>query len=237
MEREQSYAGADAPLFELAPGMRLVLASASPRRRELLAAWGLPFAILTAPDHMEPRPQPGEKPADYALRAARGKASCVHSLLPPELAAASLVLAADTVVCLAGRILGKPGNAAQALTMLEQLSGQTHTVTSAVALRMPADWPGPAEDCLVDTASVRFAAWPRAVLAAYAACGEPDDKAGAYAVQGWGAFLADRLEGAWTTVVGLPLAPLASLLLTRGLMLPAPSSARQQLVTSGAQAR
>ena len=215
-------AGLSTPaLFVPAPGLRVVLASGSPRRRQLLAAWGLPFTVLTAPDEEEPRPAPGEAAAAYALRAARSKCSRVRSLLAPEEAAASLILAADTVVCLDERILGKPGDSAEALAMLEELAGRTHTVTSAVALHLPETWPGPHEECLTDTARVTFAPWPGAVLAAYARTGEPDDKAGAYAVQGSGAFLAERLEGAWSTVVGLPIAPLAALLLRRGLIFPA----------------
>lgn len=209
------------PLFVPAPGVRVVLASASPRRRELLAGWGLPFSILTAPAAEEPRPQAGESAHAYAMRAAHNKAASVHALLAPEAVRESLIIAADTIVCLDGRILGKPRDAAEALDMLEQLSGHTHTVISAVALRMPGAWSGPAEECLTDSASVTFAAWPRQVLAAYARTGEPDDKAGAYAIQGRGAFLAERLEGAWSTVVGLPLAPLAALLLRRRLILPA----------------
>lgn len=216
-----SQGAAPPPLFVPAPGLRVVLASASPRRRELLAAWGLPFTVLTAPDEEEPRPAPGETSAAYALRAARSKAARVRSLLPPEEAAASLMLAADTVVCLERHILGKPGDSAEALAMLEELAGRTHTVTSAVALCLPESWPAPHEECLTDTARVTFAPWPRAVLAAYARTGEPDDKAGAYAVQGSGAFLAEKLEGAWSTVVGLPLAPLAALLLRRSLIFPA----------------
>lgn len=209
------------PLFVPAPGVRVVLASASPRRRELLAGWGLPFTILTAPAEEEPRPQAGESAHDYAVRAARNKAARVHALLAADAVPASLIIAADTIVCLGSRILGKPQDAAEALHMLEQLCGRTHTVVSAVALRVPGNWSGPAEECLTDTASVTFATWPREVLATYARTGEPDDKAGAYAIQGQGAFLAERLEGAWSTVVGLPLAPLAALLLRRGLILPA----------------
>lgn len=209
------------PLFVPAPGVRVVLASTSPRRRGLLAGWGLPFSILTAPAEEEPRPQAGESAPAYAMRAAHNKAASVHALLASEAVRESLIIAADTIVCLEGRILGKPRDAAEALDMLEQLSGHTHTVISAVALRMPGAWPGPAEECLTDSASVTFAAWPRQVLAAYARTGEPDDKAGAYAIQGRGAFLAERLEGAWSTVVGLPLAPLAALLLRRRLILPA----------------
>ena len=221
MDRRKPASPGAPALFVPAPGLHVVLASASPRRRELLASWGLPFTVLTAPDEEEPRPAAGEDAAGYALRAAQSKGARVRALLPPREAASSLIVAADTVVCLEGRILGKPRDNAEALAMLEQLAGRTHTVTSAVALRLPESWPAPHEEYLTDTARVTFAAWPRAVLAAYARTGEPDDKAGAYAVQGSGAFLAERLDGAWSTVVGLPLTPLAALLLRRGLILPA----------------
>lgn len=210
-----------APIFSPAPGLRVVLASASPRRRELLSGWGLPFTVMTAPDEKEPRPHAGEAPAAYALRAARSKAAAVRALLGPAAAETSLVLAADTVVCVDGKILGKPADNAEALEMLEMLNGRAHSVTSAVALSLPGAWGAPCEEELSDTARVTFAAWPRAVLAAYARSGEPDDKAGAYAIQGGGAFLAKRIDGAWSTVVGLPLAPLAELLLRRRLIFPA----------------
>ncbi|MBD5557651.1 MAG: septum formation protein Maf [Desulfovibrio sp.] len=222
MDRNKPDCPAAPPLFVPAPGIAVVLASGSPRRRELLAGWGLSFTVRTAPDEVEPRPWHGEDAAAYALRAARSKADAVRRLLAPEEAATSLILAADTVVCLHGHILGKPRDRAEALAMLEELSGRTHTVTSAVALVLPASWPGAAEESFTDTASVTFAAWPREVLEAYARTGEPDDKAGAYAVQGRGAFLVERIDGAWSTVVGLPLTPLAALLLRRGLIFPAP---------------
>lgn len=217
---------APVPLFLPAPGVRVVLASTSPRRRELLGAWGLPFTVITAPEAEEPRPQPGESASAYALRAAHSKAASVRALLAPESAAECLVIAADTIVSLGDRILGKPRDSAHALDMLEQLAGKTHTVTSAVALHLPETSPAPREEAFADTARVTFAAWPREVLAAYAGSGEPDDKAGAYAVQGRGAFLAERLDGAWSTVVGLPLAPLAALLLRRRLILPASGASR-----------
>ncbi|MDE5879551.1 MAG: Maf family protein, partial [Desulfovibrio sp.] len=133
----------------------------------------------------------------------------------------SMVIAADTVVAIDGHILGKPRDGAEALAMLEALAGHPHTVTSAVALHLPAAWPAPHEESFTDTAAVTYADWPREVLGAYARSGEPADKAGAYAVQGRGAFLAERLDGAWSTVVGLPLARLAALLLARGLIVPA----------------
>ncbi|MBD5538822.1 MAG: septum formation inhibitor Maf, partial [Desulfovibrio sp.] len=129
MDARRPGASAAPALFAAAPGVRVVLASASPRRRELLGSWGLPFTVLTAPDEEEPRPAAGEDAAVYALRAARSKAARVRSLLRPGEASASLVIAADTVVCLEGRILGKPRDNAEALAMLEQLAGRTHAVT------------------------------------------------------------------------------------------------------------
>lgn len=221
MGTQQQSAPTGRPLFAPAQGVQILLASASPRRRELLAAWGIPFTCLKAPENAEPRAQDGENPSAYAMRAARSKLENALSQLAPAQVAASLIIAADTVVCLNGRILGKPGNSSDALSMLERLSGHTHTVTSAVALHMPASCPAPAEEYLADTASVSFGIWSREVLAAYVASGEPNDKAGAYAIQGCGAFLVNHLSGSWSTVVGLPLQLLASRLLARGLISPA----------------
>lgn len=189
----------------------LVLASASPRRQRFLEELGLPFTVRR-PGGLEPAPLPGEAPADYARRAALAKTQAVAALCPDD-----LVLGADTVVTLDGRILGKPQDADDALTMLRVLSGRTHTVVSAVTLAMP----GGEIRQLHDSADVTFHAWPDAVLAAYARTDEPLDKAGAYAVQGVGAFLTQTIAGSWSTVVGLPLAPLVQLLLEEGIICPA----------------
>lgn len=209
-----------APVFRLAPGVELILASASPRRRQFLTEWGLPFATAR-PTGVEPRPETGEKPAAYACRAAHAKALAVERSLAPAARARALILAADTVVTLEGDILGKPRHAAHALEMLARLAGRGHEVVSAVCLLPPPGWPGKPYELFSDASRVFFHDWPRPVLAAYARTHEPDDKAGAYAIQGQGAFLVERVEGSWSTVVGLPATPLARMLLQRGLIFPA----------------
>lgn len=243
-------------LFALAPGIRLVLASGSPRRRQFLEEWGLPF-VPARPDKAEPRPQAGENPRQYAARAAEAKALAVAC---QDAHADALVLAADTVVALEQSILGKPRDQAQALRMLERLSGRSHEVISAVCLVLPQGrTPAPTTDAgrpeaeaaspgrvhlpcaadlalgmrtesngrcrlsFSDTSRVFFHAWPKAVLQAYVRTREPYDKAGAYAIQGQGAFLTERVEGSWSTVVGLPVTALAQVLLAQGLMLPLPA--------------
>lgn len=188
----------------------IILASGSPRRRQFLEELGLAFELVR-PQGVEPRPTAGEAPEDYARRAAAAKAHAVPHR--PE----SLLLAADTIVALDGDILGKPRDTADALAMLRRLAGRTHTVTSAVCCVLP----GGEEIRFHDTTAVAFHPWPEDVLAAYARTGEPLDKAGAYAVQGLGAFLTARIEGSWSTVVGLPVTPLAALLLERGIIAPA----------------
>jgi len=183
----------------------LLLASASPRRRRLLASLGVEFTVL--PTSAEPDPAPGEGPADYALRAALAKAEEAAALRP-----GTLVIAADTIVVLGSEIMGKPRDEAHALRMLERLAGVTHQVITGCRLLPPA---GSALQ------PVSFAAFSdvtmipasRAALAAYVATGEPADKAGAYAIQGKGGFLVERVAGSYTNVVGLPLAKLCRALL------------------------
>lgn len=186
----------------------LVLASASPRRQQFLREWGVPFRV-DAPQGVEPRAEAGEAPAAYALRAAQAKARATaarHS--------GALTLAADTVVAVQNAILGKPRDAADALAMLRQLSGRTHQVITGVCLVLPDG----TEQSFTDSTDVTFAAWPEAALAAYVRTGEPMDKAGAYAIQGQGAFLVERIHGSWSTVVGLPVTETARRLLQAGLL-------------------
>ena len=235
------------PLFRMASGLELLLASASPRRRQFLNEWGIPFRLaLTNAD--EPRPEQGESPEAYTRRAATAKAlASGHAFC--QLGAAShglqpVILAADTVVAVDGDILGKPETPAHALRMLERLNGRGHEVISAVCLLLPADAAfdtaqaaGPADattgpnvdECCVgsfrmlsfsDTSRVFLHHWPQPVLQAYLDTGEPHDKAGAYAIQGQGAVLVERVDGSWSTVVGLPVTQLAQVMLYRGLMLP-----------------
>ena len=197
------------PLFRLKAGVSLVLASGSPRRRDFLAGWGVPFAVR--PASAEPDPGNGEDPLAFVARSAAAK------LASSGWSAGELVVAADTVVVHAGQVLGKPENGADALRMLKGLSGQVHEVVTGVALRFPDG----GSHAFADVCRVSFHPWDEAVLAAYVATGECGDKAGAYAVQGQGAFLVDRIDGSWSTVVGLPVSRLASLLANRGWLLPA----------------
>ena len=201
------------PVFALASGLELALASRSPRRRRFLEEWGLSYRLVSG-GKTEPRPQVGEEPAAYARRAARSKA--LDAVAAGCCGRGCLLLAADTIVALGADILGKPEHRGQALDMLRRLSGRTHEVISAVCLL------GPDGEEIVfhDVSRVRFAAWPEAVLRAYVATGEPDDKAGAYAVQGQGAFLVEAVEGSWSTVVGLPVTQLAREMLARGWLRP-----------------
>jgi septum formation protein len=187
--------------------LTLVLASVSPRRRELLARLGIDVVVI-APD-VDEDPIPGEPPPVHALRLAREKAQKVAALQP------SLpVLAADTVVTLGERILGKPVSRADAATMLADLAGRTHVVLTALAIR----WDD-REATHLESARVTFVPYLKPLFDWYVATGECDDKAGAYAVQGKGAALVERVEGNVQAVMGLPLAPLPALLAKVGLEL------------------
>ncbi len=180
----------------------LALASASPRRRDFLRLLGLEFEILSPAD-AEPQPLPDENPADYALRAAKAKALAGARTRPD-----AYVLGADTVVALDGEILGKPRDRRHALDMLLRLAGKSHVVISACCCCLPDGTTRHA----TGEARVHFFPWPREALAAYAATDEVLDKAGAYAVQGGGAFLAQEIQGSVSAVVGLPVAQLVLLL-------------------------
>jgi septum formation protein len=170
----------------------LILASSSPRRRELLGGLGLRF-IIRAVD-LDETPLPDEDPRDTVLRLARAKAAAQAH--PGE-----LVLAADTVVVIDGELLGKPTGPADARRMLGRIAGREHTVLTAVALEEPG------RDRAVDiaTSRVRMAALSPEEIAWYVATGEPLDKAGSYAVQGIGALFVEEVYGNYTNVVGLPL--------------------------------
>jgi septum formation protein len=193
---------------DVAPGPPLVLASASPRRAELLGRVGYRFEVRAA--DVDESVEPGEVPAAYAARVAATKADAVWE---PGLA----VVAADTCVVLDDRILGKPADPVDALRMLRALSGRTHTVLTAVRVVGP---DGSAEDLSV-AALVTFAAVDPDRLAGYVAGGEPLDKAGAYAIQGQGAALVESVDGDPTTVIGLPLRATVDALARIGLPPPA----------------
>lgn len=177
---------------------RLVLASASPRRSALLADLDLEFAIR--PPQTDESPLPYESPADLVARLAREKAQT-------RVGAGEIVLAADTVVVIDNEILGKPADATEARSMLARLSGRDHEVYTGVALaegssdsRVPLRLAS-----RVERTQVRIREMSAAEIAAYVAGGEPMDKAGAYAIQGWGALFVEAIAGNYTNVVGLPM--------------------------------
>lgn len=186
----------------------LVLASASPRRRELLHGAGVPFSVQ--PSDIEEQRAAGEDAEEYTLRAARLKANAVAGSQPPG----TWVLAADTTVVLDGTVLGKPKSEADAAKMLRLLSGRRHRVLTAVVLvQTGGDEP---IELLCET-SVWFRPLDAATIHEYLATGEPMDKAGAYAVQGVGGLFVRAIEGSPHTVVGLPTHRLAELFDACGL--------------------
>ncbi len=172
---------------------RLVLASSSPRRRELLTGLGLVFGVRSA--DVDETPRPGEEPETYVARLALEKAA--RQAFPGE-----LVLGADTIVVLGGELLGKPADAAGAIVMLRRIAGHEHTVFTGVALHEPGSGRNAA---VVERSRVRMAAMSDSEIEWYVATGEPLDKAGAYAVQGVGAQYVEEVHGNYTNVVGLPL--------------------------------
>jgi len=174
---------------------RLILASASPRRRELLRQVGVAFRVVVA--EVDESVLPGEQPATYVLRVARDKALAIQAsegtVLP--------VLGADTAVVLEGCILGKPADRDGAVAMLRRLSGQTHEVYSAAVLVQTGQ---PPRECM-NISRVTFAALDPDWIEAYCNTGDPMDKAGAYGVQGRAAEKISRIEGSFSGVMGLPL--------------------------------
>ncbi len=179
--------------------MKLILASASPRRAELLRDAGMPFIVISSA--VDETPFPGEPAQDHVLRLANAKAELVAA----RAIGPAIVIAADTIVLLEGHILGKPRSSDDARHMLEKLSGRTHSVLTGVALiRLP-----DAESrTFVETTQVHFARLSSEEISRYLATGEPHDKAGAYAIQGRAGRYIPRIEGCFFNVVGLPLARL-----------------------------
>lgn len=189
----------------------IILASGSPRRRELLESTGMAFRIIPSTVD-EPPADAGETPGGYALRMARLKARDVAWGHP-----GSFVLGADTVVAVGEFILGKPTDVEDAKRMLAMLSGREHTVVTGCVLIGPTgevDW----EDA--PASKVTFARLTNEAIAAYVATGEPMDKAGGYAIQGLGAFMIARVDGSYTNVVGLPLAEVIKVLASYGVTVP-----------------
>jgi septum formation protein len=204
---------------------RIILASASPRRRDLLAQLGLGCRVII-PD-VDERPQAGEPAADYVLRLARAKARAGARLAGR--AGAELnrrpVLAADTAVVIDDRALGKPTDADDAIAMLSLLSGREHQVMTAVAVVIPTPAGDSEPATALSTSRVRFRGITTAEAAAYWATGEPADKAGGYAIQGVGAVFVEALQGSFSGVVGLPLFETAQLLTAAGVrLLPTPTT-------------
>jgi septum formation protein len=196
----------------------LVLASQSPRRRELLEQLGIPLVVR--PAHADEAVLPGEAARDYVLRVARDKARLSSGAEAREGAVAgAIVLAADTAVVLRGEVLGKPSDAEDARRMLRALSGTVHEVLTGVCVRRATDASPIELDAVVST-EVRFAPLSPAEVDWYVATGEPLDKAGAYAIQGAGGAFVVRVDGSVSNVVGLPLAETADLLRRAGYPLP-----------------
>jgi len=190
--------------------MGLVLASASPRRQELLRAAGI--AVTVQPTNLPEVPLEGEAPKAFAERLAREKAWAVFKQRPND-----FVLGADTIVVVGKEILGKPANAADAARMLKMLSGRSHEVTTAVCLMGPrsagsdtntesGQKPEALGDTRCETTVVKMNELTDDEIQAYVATGEPMDKAGAYAIQGIASRWIPRVEGEYSNVVGLPIA-------------------------------
>jgi septum formation protein len=190
----------------------LILASASPRRRELLAATGLAFEIV--PAAIDEAPLPGEAAAPYVRRLAVAKAQAVAQRHP-----GATVLGADTTVTIDGLLLGKPQTPDEGRWMLHRLRGRKHAVVTGVAVIAAGAEGRGAERCAVEVVIswVHMRPFTTRTVDWYLATGEPLDKAGAYAVQGLGAALVERVEGSYTNVVGLPLTETLALLQRFGI--------------------
>jgi septum formation protein len=185
--------------------MRLILASSSPRRAELLSAAGFDFEV--SPAEVDETLWEAEDPKAYALRVALDKAAATSA----KYGEGRVVLAADTVVVAGDDVLGKPRDARDAERMLRRLSDGVHEVHTAVVLRAAGD-----ETFEVVTTRVHFVRLTDAEIAWYVGSGEPDGKAGAYAIQGRAARFIDRIDGSWSNVVGLPIATVYRLLSGNG---------------------
>ncbi len=188
----------------------LILASSSPRRQEFLTQLGLHFTVN--PADIDETPQAGELPEDFSRRMARTKAALIAGNHPQ-----ACVIAADTVVALGQTIFGKPRDREEALAILTALQGRTHEVITGFAVLC-------AESAIAAVAAVSsqvtFASFAGTILQAYVDTGEPMDKAGAYGIQGRGAFLVHSLHGSYSNVVGLPVTELVAVLLQHRLIEP-----------------
>ena len=182
---------------------RVILASQSPRRRDLLTLIGVPHEIR--PANVDETYPAGEPPAAHVERLAREKAAAIAD---PD----AVIIGSDTIVVVDGDVLGKPADDAEATRMLARLSGRTHVVMTAVAIA----WQGRIESA-VETVSVDFHSLSPDDIARYVRTGEPMDKAGAYGIQGYGATIVRRVDGDYFAVMGLPLQLLVRLLGRLGL--------------------
>jgi septum formation protein len=179
--------------------VKLILASASPRRAEILRNAGMAFSVLSSA--VDETAIPGETPLELVRRLALAKAELVAA----RAVGPAIVIAADTIVALESAIFGKPRTSDDARQMLDKLSGRTHSVVTAVALiRLP----DAERREFIETTQVHFASVSQDEIAKYLASGEPFDKAGAYAIQGLGGRFIPRIDGCYFNVVGLPLARL-----------------------------
>ena len=182
----------------------LILASASPRRRELMSYTGVPFEVITA----DAQEVTNGEPQALVMENARRKARAVAKSHPGR-----IVLGADTIVYQGGRALGKPRDREEAKAMLRSLSGARHTVYTGVCVIAPDG----REDTRCDETSVLFVPLQDATIDRYVADGEPMDKAGAYAIQGKGGMFVRSIEGSYSNVIGLPLALVREMLLRAGV--------------------
>ena len=183
----------------------MILASASPRRRELLTLIAIPHEVI--PADVDESLRAGEVPAAYADRLARQKASTVGHAEPD-----ALTVGVDTIVVIDGEILGKPADEHDAARMLRMLSGRSHEVYTAVAVARDDEL-----DSDLEIVSVTFRLLSDEEIAAYIATGEPMDKAGAYGIQGFGATIVERIDGDYFAVMGLPLGRLVRLMRRLGV--------------------
>jgi len=185
--------------------MRVILASQSPRRRELLSLVGIDHEVQ--PADIDETPWPDEAPVPHTERLARAKAQVIAARAPE-----ALVIAADTIVVIDGAILGKPADIPDARAMLRRLSGRTHEVCTAMAVAQ-----GERIESAVVRVPVRFRALDDDTIARYVNTGEPMDKAGAYGIQGYGATIVEHIEGDYFAVMGLSLVTIVQLAERMGL--------------------
>ena len=185
--------------------LRVILASQSPRRRELLTLVGIAHEVQ--PADIDESYIAGERPREHAERLARGKTAVIAARAPD-----AVVIGSDTIVVVDGDVLGKPADELNAVRMLARLAGRSHTVITAVAVA----WRGETRSG-VEEVGVTFHPLSRAEIDAYIATGEPMDKAGAYGIQGYGATIVARVDGDYFAVMGLPLQRLTRVLAVLGI--------------------